>query len=697
MTMTIYPNYISSWYSDYTPEDELQTTPFFSIHKWLAFEAVTMLPDAQVQWIRYNLKSFWHGVEAPNQASIASYYGLDVNNYGDIDSLVLYLNASGTSVTDNSLALRAQDEYEKLVDELSNYDANYTQTAFHAGAVNHYVSQAGVWGAIWDESLWGTLSTGNWMAYEQTIENGNVLELTPSTDVNFRFQNISKIGNIFYNLNTSKIAPDDAYNTTIDLAMNINSIAQDQGNDFVGSITEAILWEAGYYNDSKSCLERSVEAIYATLKHAVEAANLDYIYMESPEIYFDEDKAKFEVKPFSVNAHFEGSEIQISNSEATTSEFYFIYFDNYSRFTSISEKSYQLSYNSTAGKWYRPYSYTEGLIVQATHYIMCKFKIVGSPLAWSNLSTNSFDINFYNFTVSGYDYSYDRNNWSLDIFDIQLSIPDMPDIGILDDTEVTDASWELYYGSQDVIYQDYIIGNSVIDTQGNRTKGSLIYDDQSMTWNSVDNDIGWVFTPNYLDCFVVIKYNVTNIPIGTLKNSPYGAYVYHYLRVDRYDLFKTRFHWVTISQPEIEYNRRNQTLSISNVHAYQDYRDIELDYYEIFEKSIYGGDRRTAKWMIFHIDGAETALNGDLIWDSENQYWYFIGLDVSGLVGWEYYVKCRFSTMNTDNELLIWSPLSDSVEIKPASDYNDLIYLLILIPFIIVAIMYVVSRYKKSS
>jgi len=220
-----------NWYAeDSTPTFFYQR---FSTQQWLAMEALQALPDARIAWINRNLMAFWQGVEAPNNGLAALEVGLNENDYGDIETEALYLDVSGITVTNDSLAVRASEEYDKLVAELGKVNSNYTLAAFYAGALSHYVSQAGYWVTIWDETLWGQYDSDNRTMFDLAIEfslSETRLPYNLTSDDCFRLRGLSDYDHRYISLTPAKQTPRDAYNATIDLAKGIHPYAHSLGS-----------------------------------------------------------------------------------------------------------------------------------------------------------------------------------------------------------------------------------------------------------------------------------------------------------------------------------------------------------------------------------------------------------------------------------------------------------------------------------
>ena len=84
--------------------------------------------------------------------------------------------------------------------------------------------------------------------------------------------------------------------------------------------------------------------------------------------------------------------------------------------------------------------------------------------------------------------------------------------------------------------------------------------------------------------FVVIRFNLSNLPIGTERVTPYSIYYYNYALQYGDNLFKTRYHTLASSKPFIHYFENSNTLAATTITAAQDYQNIQLDYYQMYEK-----------------------------------------------------------------------------------------------------------------
>jgi len=693
LIVVVIPQNSNSWFAEITENPQLATNPFFSTHQWLAIEAIKLFPDAQVQWITNNYLSFWHGIEAALNKEASIQHGLDNIDYGDINSYVLYLDTLGSSVTNDSLALRAAEEYNKLVLELKETNANYSLASFYAGALSHYILQAGVWGAIWDETLWGSLSQENWTNFELAIERGNAISSLPQIEINFRFLNFTNIKNNYFDLTPVIVGAEDAYNATINLAKNIHPIAQGLGDNFNDSVLHADQWTSSYHDDVETCLEHSIEAVYSSIKAAITEANLQYISLPEPSFNYYETNGQLEISEFEVTFSDNSSTYILSEENTTKAEFYYLYFNQSSLIISMSDENNQFVYNNVSEKWFYPKSLTKGLAFNTTHSLIYCFQTTKSSYIWSNLTAETFHLSFFNMSFPDFHYEYVQETFSVNITDATPTLENNPGYEIVNDTNVNLAEWILYYGARDSQYPNYIFGVPVIDTQGNPVQGQLKFDNQTKTWSATNVDIGWVYTSEFIDCIVVVKFNLSNLPIGTERVTPYSIYYYNYARHVGGLLFKTRNHILTSSKPLIHYFKKSNTLGASGITAVQDYQNIQLNYHQIYEKEVYSNDQRQAKWQLFYFDGAETVYTGDLEWDNNTNTWFIGEFDVSPLSGHEYYFRCRFRTMNSEPSTVFWGPVSDIVQIKMDFSPNNYYIMLIIIP---VAAFFIYSYVKKN-
>ena len=340
MCSSLFYSEIIAWKQESSPNFE---NPNFTTHQWIAQEAIKLSQStSKIQWITNNKLAFWLGVEAPFNAIAA--YDYDSNylmNYGDIADLVLYLDSSGTFVINSSLADRAQDEMEKLILELTKDDVNHELAAFYAGAMTHYISQAGLYAAIWDESLWGSLDISVWNNFEQQIEDtllGNYYGDDTSTLTSSKFT----IEPYTYpKLNASQ--------AVISLAKFIHSIAQYLGNNFGGSWTSVDDWNPFYKDAVNVCLNASAGYIYSVLNFAMDEADWNYLTIDTPDFTYDSENGHLTIPEFSVYFTNYTGKYTLTDYEATTAE-YRLVIDPEDTNQILSE-GVALLFNSGTNKW----------------------------------------------------------------------------------------------------------------------------------------------------------------------------------------------------------------------------------------------------------------------------------------------------------------------------------------------------------
>jgi len=651
--VTMLPSSVLGWQSNESrSEDQLFYRPKFSTTQWLSYEAVEVFPIAKTQWITDNMLFFIHGVEAPFAVN-ASHMIADSLDYGDDnDSYVLYLDGAGTSVTNDSLAVRAQEEYVKLVMELSKLDANYSLAAFYAGAMTYYITQAGFWATIWDESLWGAKNTTAMYLFEDKIELGNDIARYWEQELLWEFYDYGTINNHYFDLNPAAIPEVNAWNATVDLAKTIFPVAESLGDDFngTGNVPE---WETTYYNNVKFCLESSVEAAYAALENAMTDADFKYITLPVPSYIYDQDEFQITIPEFEVT--FPEFEVTFTNNTgtyilnetlATESSISYLYYDDYGNPNYLSTDTMTLSYNGGTGKWYLSESLITGAIVKTNHSIKYNFDMARAPAAYSNVS-DPFFVDFYNVTVEGLNYQYHT------------------------------------------------------DTQNNAVRGNLTYNDTTERWSSYNNDIGWVFTPTSVEYYVVARFLLI-IPVGYYKPQFLGDPIFKpYAQQQGTNYFRTRDHQVTISRPVIEFDSETLSLEVWNITAVTDYQNIFLDEYEVREKEIFGEDIRQARWKIFLWDGISTALTGNLAWNDANQYWFVANISLADLPANSYYISALITNMNVNFTVSPWGPASENFIIEgPETSfyYMTIVYVLIGalgIPLISYGV-YVLTKKQKT-
>ncbi|MHA1556743.1 MAG: hypothetical protein ACTSPM_07385 [Candidatus Heimdallarchaeota archaeon] len=627
--------------------------PYFTTHQWLANESLNLSPSSsRVQWITNNLLDFWHGVEAPYNSAVAASYAVTVEDYGDIDDLVLYLDVTGTTVTNGSLADRAKDEYDSLVAELAKDDVDEALAAFYAGAMTHYVSQAGVWGAIWDESLWGTLPAVNWTSFEDQINAG--LDASYFDDDQDEWLNT-----LFTTLSPTIITPVDAYDAAVDLAINIHPVAQSLGDDFENDWTEVANWTTVYEDDVIDCLTYSIEAIYAALDHAMISVNWNAIKTDDPVYTYDAITGLLEIPDFSVTFANNTGTYTLTAADAEIAEFrVIIYPENAWEDPILTPEHEDLQFNVGTQKWYHEEHLVKGTSANSDHTILYTFKMNQSSLTWSNDSALDFSVDYFKINMTSIATTYNSGDRTLDITQVIMDIYEIPEVRELEPSEVSEANWILYTKGEGYQVSE-AIGVPAYDTEGVQPHGNLTYDALNQSWYATNLDIGLVFTAVRQQYYVVIQFVVNDIPVGYYKNSSYGAaeFVAACVAQDTY-WFATRDHQITISIPEIVFDVETNTVDIYDITAFSDYQNTSLDYYELETKTVYGQDTRAYDWKVFLYDGIPSSVTDDLLWDFSEEYWYAEDIDVQSLPDNDYYVSAKIVNMNVNATVTPWGPAS---------------------------------------
>ncbi|MHA1630182.1 MAG: hypothetical protein ACTSWT_11520 [Candidatus Heimdallarchaeota archaeon] len=666
----------SAWTSESSSDWSLFTSPCFSTTQWLSWEAIKLFPDAKVSWITENLYAFWHGVEAPynNKASIS--YGFNSStDYGDIDSLKIGLDLSGTNVIYAGLATRAQEEYNKLVLELAKEDTDYRMAAFFAGTMSHYIGQAGTWYAIWNATEWGghysndeELFTQKVLTFENAIERGVSKHYFIPPAFNYRYSNMSVYYNEYFTVTANNtVAPQNAYNASIALAKQVYPFAENLLVDLNDSILYADQWESSYKDRVLFCLNCSVEAIYAALAFAMETVNWTFLSLPTPQFSYNDSTNYLTIPEFTVSFTNTTGSYLLDDSLATKAEAWFIVRDKETNEPkTLSKFSLELSFNTTTKKWFY-HSLAYGATAERNQSIIYHFDMNCAAPTWSNVSADYFRVYYYNTTISGLQYFYNTEERTLDVFNIALYCHDLPEIGEVLPEEVDTAMWHLYEGFEDLYHTGGLIGFPKKNTEGKLVQGKLHWDTQKHYWYDNNTDIGLVQTRHDAVLYVVVRFNLT-IPVGYYKTSAIGGgepVFYPYVQQSGEQYFVTRSHQITITKPTIAFDPDRLLVNVTNIKAWSDYNNTELDYWEMVEKPIPPGleDSRSARWGIFLYDGIPTDLSGFLLWDEINRCWYANNIDVSSLLENRYYITAKFKTLNTNETTNLWGPASEFFQI----------------------------------
>ncbi|NHI93951.1 MAG: hypothetical protein EAX96_15790 [Candidatus Lokiarchaeota archaeon] len=139
-TLYLLPNRSLAW-NNGDPED-IYFGERFGSHDWIALKANLFLSEELQIWLNSSLQTYLRGTAAPDNSS-ESFNGF--NGYGDTSLHHNYYNSDGSSY-DNSAATRAQEEYDKAYTQMQI--GNYSEAAWFAGAMTHYIADLAVWGHV---------------------------------------------------------------------------------------------------------------------------------------------------------------------------------------------------------------------------------------------------------------------------------------------------------------------------------------------------------------------------------------------------------------------------------------------------------------------------------------------------------------------------------------------------------------------
>ncbi len=676
--ISIFPGYTISWY-----EDPMQyPIQCFSTTKWLAYEALKLAVEPyEYRWLTTlwgdYLDAFYSGIAAPRDENMALDYA-NPTDYGDIMDYRLFLDDAGVVVTENNLSVRAQEEYEKLVNELNQTEPDEGLCAFYAGTAAHYVSQAGTWGAIWNESAgWGEISNFDliWNAFENQIEIG-IMEYY-AIDPYYEWWTTENWYNSFFSLNPTIIAPKNASEATIELAQKIHPLAEDLGKNFTDHIT-ITSWPTQYKADVETCLEYSVEAIFSFLQQALIDINWKYIHIPLTTIHYNNETGHFSVDEFQVEyVDLLDNRYILNDSTASKAELRIgIFPEIFDGPTTLSPDTYDLEFNPATDSWYFSDALLNGTVANTLHKVFYVFDMNNTVETWS-LGNETFFVDYFYVEFQSFSYRYDSYNWALDIWNI-LAVCDIPEIGVLEPADVTSAKWFLYQKAVGPVEPGTEpLGILAYDTEYREISGNLSYTAINQTWYSLNNDIGWVFTPSTAENYVVIRFQINSQPIGYYRNYTYWESIFiPWAQATSTTYFKTRFHSVTISQGTMVFDPENLLLSIYNITAKVDYTnatyDGTLDWYQIYDKEIppFMTDVRSAICTVYLEGGIPSNIPyigmRDLQWNAAEGYWYKENIDLSSLPSGRYFLGVKFRTMNTDPENYLTQQVTEIFRIQGA-------------------------------
>ena len=428
------------------------------------------------------------------------------------------------------------------------------------------------------------------------------------------------------------------------------------------------------------------------------ASSLTNITLPEPDFIYNNDTNYLEIPEFDVTFTNDTGTYVLNNTNTEIAKFYLVYrliHNDVEQDPVVSSYGNNLSYSN--GKWLFPSTFITGLAANTNHSIIYLFKMSDSENTWSNISSDRFYINLFPVEITGFNIDYDWDTRILVINDILVTCPTYSDIGIVNDSNTNLANWYLYARAvgREVMVAAY-------DTQGTKIEGELDYNNVTNTWSSLDNDIGWVFTPSSVEYVIVIRFNLTDLPSGFYK-IPYGFIPYIQAVSNP---FVTRPHVITVSKPTLVFNEATMTVNVYNITAYTDYHNIILDYYQMIEKDIFGEDLRFSccylcpphsyedPWAVGGITyGIEYADR--LLWNETMQWWYLNDISVSHLTGGEYWICARFVNEVMNSTHWVLGPASNTFIIEQTG-LNSTTFVFAFTTILILTITKITLKDKKK-
>lgn len=685
------------WYQDQTFDFSMAS---FSTHSWLAYEGTLLFSSpSKIIWLSNNIQQYWHGVEAPYNSDICTACeNISSEDYGDIEQLTLKFDSTGTIILNDSLAIRAMEEYSKLVSELQKVKSNFQIAAFYAGAMTHYISQASSWFTLWNETLWGPVDYSKYVQFEQVIEDG--LDASSSIDPKDTWKHN------YLELHPNCSEPIDGYETTINLGRKCYPYIEFLQENYTETTTIEE-WSKDYRNTVEYILSLSVEAIYSAIESAMKDVNWKYLSIPDPNYSFNNGTAHLEIPAFEVTFRDNIGEHTLNESVTSQAKFYLVDYQydesNALYFPSISTTYYNLTY--LENNWLFPDQIISGLATYTNYSIIYYFQLLEYPPTWSNLSQTDFHIDYYSLEISSYTANYNWDDWNLDIENILVTCPDITEIGVVEINDIVSAEWILYTAGESNMIGNIPLGVQAIDRDGNFVRGNLEYNDSTKKWFSVGNDLGKVFNHPRQVFYVVVRFNLTKLPVGTWFNftNYYSSHNYFIPYAQSYseNIFTVRNHKIFSTKPDIVYNAEEQTVSAYNITAYVDYHTTTLDYYEMVQKPYNNSadERRTRFRILPDRDLSDYKTDpplGDLSWNAEQKFWYFENIDVSNLRPGKYYTRCFFFTMNTNVTDNTYGPYSDIFIIK--RDINMRVIVIPSVAFLItIIIIPIIFEFRRKT
>lgn len=198
----------SAWsnggYSD-TPSD-----PKYGTHDWIAQHALNWLPASEKGYVTSHLAAYLYGTELPDNQNAP-------DGIGDTTKHHVYYASNGVFI-DDSAAIRAQEEYNKVLDYL---DAdNLENAAKTAGIMSHYIVDMAVFGHV----MGSTTEWGNEVHHSDYENYVNTRTNNYNDDFNIYLQ----FDGNFDNISAYDAAIELAYDTTFDVNGELTCVWMDE-------------------------------------------------------------------------------------------------------------------------------------------------------------------------------------------------------------------------------------------------------------------------------------------------------------------------------------------------------------------------------------------------------------------------------------------------------------------------------------
>lgn len=144
-------------------------SPKFGTHDWIAYEGYRLAKEeANLNWLKHNLKTFYIGTEAPDTSAFLSSF-ITLGGYSDAIQCHCVLYDDNLDIVRERAAMRAQQEFDRAVAALTGGDKRLA--AFHAGAMAHYIGDLSQFMHVMGTgSRWGREESAPHSRYEEVVE-----------------------------------------------------------------------------------------------------------------------------------------------------------------------------------------------------------------------------------------------------------------------------------------------------------------------------------------------------------------------------------------------------------------------------------------------------------------------------------------------------------------------------------------------